>query len=264
MSLFQNPIVLRELRGFRYQLRDWRLWVGLRIPREAREWGLPSLVWLSTLPYACWALLSLMHRIAPRDAQILTLHAVDFFAIIVLVLSLYTWGISTVIGATCIAREREQETWEQVLATPVTNTEMVVGYWLARALPLVLGVGTSVGIWVLLYPQYRELLKPLGAFTLSQRDIMGYGAQLLIRVVAFSAMGVTCSMFCRRQPQAVAVALLSFAAVLVVEYGLILRSRGYLAIDWPGGQVSLGTTFGFYGLLAAASLGSATAGIRRA
>jgi ABC-type transport system involved in multi-copper enzyme maturation permease subunit len=238
MAFFDNAIVRRELRGLRYRLRDWRLWVGTRLPGEAREWGLPALTWFSIHPYACWVLLTLMERIEPRNAQLLRSFGVDLFEIILIALVFYTCAISVVIGATTITRERERQTWEQVLATPLTNWELVLGYWLARCLPLMIGAAVATLAWGVLYPHYSRLLTPLGAFSMSWGRVSAAGLGLFAEVAAFTAMGLMFSTCCRRQSVAVALALATFGGIVALcVAGLPWTDRGpgpleYLDLIW--------------------------------
>src|SRR5262249_28223443 len=144
-AIWENPIVRRELHGFGHRLRDWRLWVGLRLPREPREWGLPAIAWFALAPYILWVLLLVLGRVDPSLKQYADPGTV--FEVFLLGLGTYACAVATVIGATTVTREREQATWEQVTVTPMTASELVLGYWLARALPLAIGVLVSLLTW---------------------------------------------------------------------------------------------------------------------
>jgi hypothetical protein len=204
-AVWENPIVRRELRGFGHRLRDWRLWVGLRLPREPREWGLPAITWFALAPYIQWVLLLGLRRFNPSLREYVDPGAI--FGIFLFGLGLYTCIVATVIGATAITREREQATWEQVAITPMTTVELLLGYWLSRVIPLGLGSLVSLLTWVLLYPHYMSLLERLGPFDFSQTYLLAYGLYLLVELLFLSALGLMFSTFCRSSAAAATLAL---------------------------------------------------------
>jgi hypothetical protein len=204
-AVWENPIVRRELRGFGHRLRDWRLWVGLRLPREPREWGLPAITWFALAPYIQWVLLLALRRLSPSLMPYVDPGGI--FEIFLFGLGFYTCIVATVIGATAITHEREQGTWEQVAITPMTTVELLLGYWLSRALPLALGALVSLLTWLLLYPHYVSLLERLGKFDFTQADLFRYGLILLVELLFLSALGVMFSAFCRSSAAAATLAL---------------------------------------------------------
>jgi hypothetical protein len=204
-AVWENPIVRRELRGFGHRLRDWRLWVGLRLPREPREWGLPAITWFALAPYIQWVLLLALWRFSPSLRQYVDPGGI--FEVFLFGLGLYACAVATVIGATAVTREREQGTWEQVAITPMTTVELLLGYWLSRAIPLGLGVLVSLLTWLLLYPHYVSLLERLGPFDFSQKDLLLGGLYLLVELLFLSALGLMFSTFCRSSAAATTLAL---------------------------------------------------------
>jgi hypothetical protein len=210
-AVWENPIVRRELRGFGHRLRDWRLWIGLRLPREPREWGLPAITWFALAPYIQWVLLLALRRLSPSLKQYVDPGAI--FEIFLFGLGLYACAVATVIGATAVTREREHRTWEQVAITPMTTVELLLGYWLSRAIPLGLGALVSLLTWVLLYPHYVSLLAQMGPFDFSQRDLMFFGLYFLLELLFLNALGLMFSTFCRSSAAAATLAV--FGAVVI-------------------------------------------------
>jgi ABC-2 family transporter protein len=215
-AIWENPIVRRELHGFGHRLRDWRLWVGIRLPREPREWGLPAITWFALAPYIQWVLLLALERFNPSLMRYADPGTI--FGVFVLGLGFYACAVAVVIGATTVTREREQATWEQVAVTPMTTAELVLGYWISRALPLGLGVLVSLSTWVLLYPHYMPLLERLGPFGWNQVDLISFGIWLLIEVLFLNAVGLMFSTLCRSSAVAATVA---FGGVVLIELLLL-------------------------------------------
>jgi ABC-type transport system involved in multi-copper enzyme maturation permease subunit len=214
-----NPIVAREWRGFLPRLRDWRLWIGLRLPRQPREWGLPAISWYVLAPYVQWVLLLILFRIDPWMKAFITPGGI--FGIFIAGLGWYACGVAAAIGAATITRERERGTWEQLAVTPMTRWDLVRGYWLAGALPLAAGVTISVAGWLLLYPHYLGLLESLGRFDVERGELLRYGVLLTSRVIAFTALGIALSSACGRTAVATAVSVASAAFILVAEMGVV-------------------------------------------
>jgi ABC-type transport system involved in multi-copper enzyme maturation permease subunit len=212
-AVWENPIVRRELHGFGHRLRDWRLWIGLRLPREPREWGLPAITWFALAPYIQWVLLLALGRFSPSLLQYAG--PGDIFALFLLGLGFYACAVATVIGATTITREREQVTWEQVAVTPMTTAELVLGYWLARALPLVLGVLVSLSVWVLLYPHYMPLLERFGPVDLSQKELLFFGLWLMVDILSWNGLGLMFSTLCRSSAVATVAAVVCLIVIQV-------------------------------------------------
>lgn len=213
-----NPIVCREWRGFAPRLRDWRLWTGLQLPRQPREWGLPAVAWFVLAPYIQWALLLLLRRVDATLLQYAT--PTQLFSVFIIGLGFYACVVSSVIGATAITRERERQTWEQVLVTPLSSGELARGYWLGGAGPIALGVTVSLLGWLLLYPHYLGLLEPLGPFDLTREDLARFGLLLLVRVAALGAVGLAISTVCRRSTLAAAAGVTAAVMILGAEIGL--------------------------------------------
>lgn len=249
-AVWENPIVRRELRGFGHHLRDWRLWVGLRLPREPREWGLPAITWFALAPYILWLLLLALERVSPSLRQYIAPGTI--FSIFLLGLGVYASAVATVIGATTVTREREQATWEQVAVTSMTGSELVLGYWLSRALPLGLGVLSSLLVWVLLYPHYMPLLERFGEFNVDQRDLLRWGFLMLVRVLSFSAIGLMFSTSFRSSAVASTVALGSVTAIdLGTGVGLISIWDAWNNMSIATGMLVVDATLGSAALLVA-------------
>jgi ABC-2 family transporter protein len=219
-AVWENPIVRRELHGFGHRLRDWRLWIGLRLPREPREWGLPAITWFALAPYIQWVLLVALGRFSPSLLQYADPGTI--FEFFLLGLGTYACAVATVIGATTVTHERELATWEQVAVTPMTTAELVLGYWLSRALPLGLGVVMSLLVWVVLYPHYMPLLERLGRFDLRQRDLLFLGLLLLTAVFSLNAFGLMFSTFCRSSAAAAVGALAGVVVIDCATWGALI------------------------------------------
>jgi hypothetical protein len=249
-----NPILCRELRGFAPRLRDWRLWLGVPLPRQPREWGLPAVAWYTLAPYVQWVLLLALRR---ADASLLQFASPSLlFSVFIVGLGFYACAVSVVVGATTITREREQATWDQVIATPLKSGELAQGYWLGGAGPIVLGVTVSLGGWLLLYPHYLALLEPLGSFEVTAGDLCRFGLLLGARVMALNAVGLAISTLCRRStfPAAAGVTV----AVLIVGAEIGLYGFPHLG-PWASG---LAPTLAGYAALTALALHWAAIGMR--
>jgi ABC-type Na+ efflux pump permease subunit len=215
-GLSENPLILREQRVWRRRMRDWRLWLGLRVPRGAREWGLPAVVWFALAPYVIWASVVLLRRVAPG------LPAADnvvIFEIVVFALMLYACLVIAVSTAAAVAGERQQATWESILATPLSGAELVVGNLLARAGPTLGGVLLAILVWAVARPHYATLLEPVGGIDIPAADFPVFGGAMLLRMLTIGAAGIAVSSRSCRLGSASAGAIALALMLLAVDLG---------------------------------------------
>lgn len=202
-ALRENPIARRELRGLVRQARDWRLWVGLRLPRDARGWGMPAVVWFSLAPYVVWSALALLHRFMPKltsDPMGIEVALpgsapglggsqgfIDVLGLCFLLLGLYVCGAALAVMAPAVARERQQETWESLRSTTTSPHEILLGLLVGRLLPVLGAFFVASVAWVAAYPHYTRLLRPLAPFTLLQGDL---AAGLFLMLLGATTVGL--------------------------------------------------------------------------
>jgi ABC-type Na+ efflux pump permease subunit len=252
-DLPQNPLAQREWRGLLHQSRDWRLWVGLRIPKDARGWGVPAVVWFSLAPYIVLGALHLANRVAPgtfRYPPEPGIPHIDALALCMVLLCVYIALLGVALMAPTLTRERERETWESLRTTIASPHDIVLGLLAGRLGP-VLAAHLLVGlVWVLLRPHYAPQLQSVAPFTLDQPQIallvwLGAAATLALSTVAAAA-----SAHCRSTAMAL---VLAAAATFVFAFLAVIAA---VAVGGPLGLLALSAA------VTLAAYGSAVRGVR--
>ena len=239
-ALPENALARREWRGFVHQARDWRLWLGLRVPKDARGWGLPSVVWFCLVPYVVWISLSLAARIVPQYFTYppqAGMPTIDILALCVGVLGLYVCLIAVALMAPSITREREKETWDTLRTTVASPHDILLGLTVGRLGP-VLAAYLAVGLfWVVARPHYAPLLQPYSPFRLDPLQLALLVVQVSCATVAIGLVALAASARCR-----------STTLAVVVSVGVALLCGGTLVLslaslqDLPGPAPTLAVT----------------------
>ncbi|HEY4000032.1 MAG TPA: ABC transporter permease subunit [Candidatus Xenobia bacterium] len=126
MSLASNPIWFREQQTWRARARRLPFW------RRSRYLALPA-VWIAILLGCCLIQLvsrSNMTASAWREVLEITLVASCYVQLGYLVFR------GVIAGATGVVRERELQTMDTLLSSPLPPAELVRGKWMVAALPL--------------------------------------------------------------------------------------------------------------------------------
>jgi len=147
--MLDNPIAAREWRVLRRQAGDWRIWIGAKWTLDPIVWGAPVVLTYALGPYGLRAVLALMGRLGLMPSGGLSF---DAFFLLALVFWFYVVAISLVLGAHAVTHEREQQTWDQVRATPLTGQERAAGLLWGRLGPVWASLLVTVGFWWLFQP----------------------------------------------------------------------------------------------------------------
>lgn len=215
-GLPDNPIARREWRSLRHELRDWRVWLYVRQPRDARGWALRALAWCALLPYALWAALAGLERWRsmwldlPRFLDLVLL----CFALVGLYLSL----MSAAVMAPSIVRERERETWEALRSTATGPHELLLGLLLGRLAPLLASFLAVGMVWSYSRPHYAPLLQSYAPVRSSGPQIALLVWELALVAAGAGSLSLAASAWCRKGGTANAVAA---ADVLLLIGGLL-------------------------------------------
>jgi len=244
LRLSSNPIARRELRGLVHQFKDWRLWVGVRLPKDARGWGVPAVAWFCLLPYIIWAALSNLDRVVPARAPVSgpsLAPMLDVMAICLVLLSVYLWGLAIALMAPSVTREREKETWESLKVTAATPEDIVLGLLGGRLLP-VLGAYLLVGIvWVALLPHYAPLLEPYSPFQMGASHLAGYVLLSALMALCIGIVSMAASAWCKTSGRAVLMAT-TLGIVLCGAVGWTLLWAPWITGSLQAPVVLLGLT----------------------
>lgn len=249
-TLPDNPFARREWRSLRHELRDWRVWLYLRQPRDARGWALRAVAWCSLLPYALWAALAVFHPWAVHNA-LLPLRF-EVLPLCFLLVGLYLALLSATIMANCIVRERERDTWEALRSTGASHHELLLGLLAGRLAPLLAGFLVVGMVWTYTRPHYAPLLQP---------DLMvrmsGPQTALLVWELAFVAAGagslsLAASAWCRRSGTANAAAAVDVLLLIGGLLGALLAlpqvEGGVIVLVGSGTALLAGYLSALYGL----------------
>jgi hypothetical protein len=214
-ALLDNPLARREWRALAHQGRDWRLWVGLRMPKDVRGWGLPAVVWFCLAPYVVWAALAAGHRVAPQYFTYRGPYGptVDVLALCLALLGVYVCLVAVALMAPALAREREKETWDALRTTVTSPREIVFGLMAGRLAPLLAAYLAAGLFWVLARPHYAPLLQPHAPFLLDRLQVALLVAETAALALAAGALATAASAWCRTTGKAV---VLSVTAVLLL------------------------------------------------
>jgi hypothetical protein len=249
-GLPENPLVRREWSGLVRQMRDWRLWCGFRLPRDARGWGLPAVAWCALLPYGIWVTLRLLIPYIERrfpGYAVPSSELLDVMSISVLLLGLYVSVLAAALMAPAVTRERERETWEGLRSALASPHEIVLGLLVGRLGPL-LASFLAVGLfWTLARPHYTPLLQPYGPFRLDAPQLAAAVWVIAAVAAAWGALATVVSASCRSSAQAVVLSIFAGAAFVGVV-GLL--AAGVPERARPGAVLllSLGTAIAAYTL----------------
>ena len=191
-TLRENPIAAREWRSLRKSLRDLRLWLGLRIPRDSREWGVPVIAWTALVPYVTWGMMLITRRLDPEFVADLPRLRIDITAGCFLLFCGYSVLMSAVIMASAVTRERERETWDLLRSAALGRHEVLTGL-IGGLLGPILAAQAIVGaVWLVTRPHYRALLREIAPVFFSPMQV----AEIVIATLFASlALGVVALAF---------------------------------------------------------------------
>jgi len=249
-GIAENPVARREWRGLAHELGDWRVWLYLRQPRQARGWAVRALLGCALLPYALWATLATLHPWASRNG--LAPLRIDVLPLGFLLVGLYLCLASGAVMALSIARERERETWETLRTTTASAHELLLGLLFGRLTPLLAGFLIVGMVWSYARPHYAPLLRPYMVVRLSGQQIA-----LLVWELAFVAAGagslsLAASAWCRKSGTANAVAaadvLLLIAGLLGAVMGLPRVEGAVILLAGSGTAILAGYLSALYSL----------------
>jgi hypothetical protein len=194
-ALPDNPILRREWRSLGRELGDWRIWLYLRQPRDARGWALRALLWCSLMPYGVWAVLEALRQwFLPWYARPWHFSPLMLgFALVGLYLSL----MCAVVMASSIAQERERDTWELLRITSATGHVLLVGLLFGRLAPLPLGFLLVGLIWDLTRAHYAALVVPLSPMLFGHLEIARVVGTLGLLAVGAGILSMGISAWCR-------------------------------------------------------------------
>lgn len=247
-ELPDNPIARREWRSLVHDLRDGRMWLYLRQPRDARGWALRALLWCSLLPYGLWAALTALSPWASQNG-LLPLR-LDALALCFLLIGLYLCLMSAAVMAPSITRERERQTWETLRTTGTSTHELLLGLLCGRLAPVLAGYLVVGMVWTYTRPHYAPLLQPFTPVRLSGQQIALLAWELAFLAAGSGSLSLAASAWCRKSGTADTVAaagvLLLFGglfvalvaapalsgAVILLAGGVITLLVGYLAALW--------------------------------
>ncbi|MGC8667082.1 MAG: ABC transporter permease [Chthonomonadales bacterium] len=116
--MWENPVFVKELRSkFR----------GRQHPRTLAAMGFVA---LGVIAWLYWEAISyIVSFSAPKGAT-------DFWWMAFVLQAVIIWTIAPGLAANAISQEREQQTWDMLLCSPLTPHEIVLGKLAARSLPL--------------------------------------------------------------------------------------------------------------------------------
>lgn len=215
-ELRDNPLAVREWRGLAHQARDWRLWVGLRIPRDARGWGVPAIAWFFLAPYVVWGSLTAGRRVAPAYftfAPTPGVPEIDILALCFALLAIYPGVVAAALMASAVSRERENETWDTLRSTVASPHDILLGLLAGRLGPVLLCYGVVGLVWVLARPHYAPLMASFVPFSWSGPRLAGVVGVSLALALAVGVVSIAASVRMRRSGTAT---VLSASAVLLL------------------------------------------------
>ncbi len=222
-ELPENAIARREWRALGHQSRDWRLWLGLRLPKDARGWGLPAIVWCAVIPYALWGIARIAipwveKQVGPLStAQALGIP--DALMLCCSLVGLYLALISVALMATAVTREREQETWESLRTTAASSDDILLGLLAGRLGPPLLGFLLVGVFWVATLGHTTELLS---RYLPTRMDGPALGWLVLESVLMALSLGLVATAIstrCRRSGVAVVASTGASILLLLGAFG---------------------------------------------
>ncbi len=228
--LAENPLARREWRALAHQARDWRLWLGLRVPKDARGWGVPAVAWFFLAPYVVLAALATGHRFAPEYFTFRDLSpypVIDVLALCLAMLGIYVCMIAVALMAPVLTRERERETWESLRTTITAPREILMGLLAGRLGPVLLAYLGVGAFWVLARPHYAPLLQRYAPFLLDGPQIGLLVLQSALFALAAGTVATAASAWCRTSGVAITASVVGFLALAV------LHVLAFLLVPWP-------------------------------
>lgn len=236
-TLPDNPILRREWRSLGRELGDWRIWLYLRQPRDARGWALRAVAWCALLPYALCAVLAASHSWLRQYSSLpLQIGVLQFSFVLV---GFYLCLMSAGVMASGISRERERETWEALRTTASLSHELLLGLLVGRLVPLLV-VFLAVGlVWSYTRSHYAPLLQPYQIVGIAREQIELLTWELLSVAAGSGTLALGTAAWCRKTAMANAAAA---GDVLFLISGLIGAG---LAFPEIGGDTILPLGSGF-------------------
>jgi ABC-type transport system involved in multi-copper enzyme maturation permease subunit len=233
-AILDNPIAVREWRVLRRRSADWRIWVGLKWTLDPIVWGAPVVLTYALGPYGLWAVLALLGRLRLIPPGGLPL---DPFFMLALVFWFYVVAISLVLGATSVSHEREQQTWDQLQATPLTGPEKALGLLWGRLGPIWISLALTAVFWSMSLPLQSAWLPPGTPPALTGR-VLAVGTSVILGFsVLAGEIGLLSSARSQRTTMAVVMAVLRFTLSLI-PFAFLGVVTGTLYImfgrDWDG------------------------------
>lgn len=218
---------------------------------------MPAILWFCLAPYIVWGALTLVERFVPDLFQGWDqpgFPVIDILALCLVLLGLYTAGISTTVMAPAITRERERETWETLRVSVSSPHEILLGLLVGRVGPI-LGSHFLAGLfWVLARPHYAPLMQRFVAFRLDAPAVALMVWETLAASLALACLSTCFSVYSRTT----GLALVLSATGFLLWSGLLAAGILLLPLSGPAFILlySLGTAAAFYSL--------AVRGLRRA
>lgn len=172
--------------------------MGLRIPKDARGWGVPAIAWFGLAPYFALGALMIGRRIYPVAFDLTPtpgIPYVDVLALCYVLLGVYVVLISIAIMAPAVTRERERETWESLRLSVSSPHEILLGLLCGRLGPILAAHLATGLLWVLLRPHYAPLFQGLSPFTLDAPTLALLVWEVFLAALAAGLMATAFSVY---------------------------------------------------------------------
>jgi ABC-2 type transport system permease protein len=235
MELQLNPILIKELRS---RLRGGRVYLILS----------GSLLGLGII---CYGVLRIAQAQADSGMQILSAHVgQSLFAVLALAVTLLVTFLSPALTAGAISSEREQLTYDMLVATPLRPERILTGKLFAALSYVLLLIFTTV---------------PLGSLVLifggvAPNDLLKALLLLLLTALATGILGLLCSAMARRTLRAT---IMAYLLILIVVFGsyFFVAIRNATPLAGPGPRASTILTANPFSAMASLMIGSSQPGI---
>ena len=218
--LRDNPILWREWRGLAHQSRDWRLWVGLRVPKDARGWGVPAVAWFLPAPYFTWWAVRFTAWISPTAFPFPPPSGtivIDILALVMAMCAVYVCLIAVGVMAPTISRERERLTWDILRSATASPHDIALGLLVGRLAPVIVAWLAAGAFWVLARPHYAGLLVRTSQFRFDRAEVALLVLLSGVLGCAVGTLALAASAWCGRT----ALAILLSVVALVLLFALI-------------------------------------------
>lgn len=133
--------------------------------------------------------------------------------------------LAPVLASSAISQEKEQQTWEALATTKLTASEIIIGKWLARLIPLG---------WVAALMLPLLLISSASGIDLS--DLPAVLLFLALTAATYSLIGLTCSFMARKTLAATTVSLIITSLLCV---GTWVAHALLLGLSRDGGDFAL-------------------------